>query len=383
MAKRKRVGLYFESYSTLPAYVIYTQNIIRTINLAVDSEKPELVILHLTDSPINEIKEINYPYIEFYCLPKIKNSLTGRAINKISRKILKKNLLSFIDSGFPKNLDCIFPYNFRPECDYIKHKILWKPDFQEFHLPSLFTSAELNYNKQFLDAMAVKPFHLVLSSEDAARDYNKAYPNHLNKIHLWKFTSFLPDTTKINVKVLRAKFNINSDYFLVANQFWPHKNHINVLKALKICMALNCDFQIVFTGKQKSSRDIELFDKLKHYIEQNNLQKNIIFTGFIPRDEQITLMSQAKAVIQPSLFEGWSTVIEDCKALNQFVIASDLSVNREQISENVVFFNPYNYKDLAEKLVNFLKEPPEKIQGNYTYEITKFKNNILTTFYSI
>jgi hypothetical protein len=35
-------------------------------------------------------------------------------------------------------------------------------------------------------------------------------------------------------------------------------------------------------------------------------------------------MKNATAIMQPSLFEGWSTVIEDAKSLQVPVIASDL-----------------------------------------------------------
>ena len=33
--------------------------------------------------------------------------------------------------------------------------------------------------------------------------------------------------------------------------------------------------------------------------------------------DQLRLMKESLGVIQPSLFEGWSTVIEDAKALNK------------------------------------------------------------------
>jgi glycosyltransferase involved in cell wall biosynthesis len=381
MVKRKRIGLFFESYSTLPAFVIYIQNIIRTLNLADDRDKPELVILHLPDSPLHEVKEINYPYISFYQLANIYKSPAKRILNKVWRTFFNKNAVPFFDKNFPTDLDCIFPYYMHPETEYVKHKIVWKPDFQEYHLPIYFTVNELKWSKEYMDSVSLNPWHLVLSSEDSKRDFIHAYPKNSNPVHLWKFTSFLPDTKNIDAAKLLDKFKATGKYFLVANQFWPHKNHLNVLKALKICAEKNCDFKIVFTGKQKSARDPELFEKLQTYISLHGLDERVVFTGFMPREEQIVLMERSMAVIQPSLFEGWSTVIEDCKALNQFVIASDLSVNREQIKQNVVFFDPYNYKDLADKLLDFSKKGLPKVSFDYSQEILRFKNDILNTFY--
>jgi hypothetical protein len=53
-------------------------------------------------------------------------------------------------------------------------------------------------------------------------------------------------------------------------------------------------------------------------------------------------MNHALAIIQPSLFEGWSTVVEDVKAMNQHIIVSDLNVHRDQLGVQAFYFNPNN-----------------------------------------
>jgi len=41
----------------------------------------------------------------------------------------------------------------------------------------------------------------------------------------------------------------------------------------------------------------------------------------LPRDTQLSVMRHADAILQPSLFEGWSTVIEDAISLqNQLYV---------------------------------------------------------------
>ena len=71
-----------------------------------------------------------------------------------------------------------------------------------------------------------------------------------------------------------------------------------------------------------------IFDYLKKFVTDNNISENVLFLGFIDRKEQLKIMQHSEAVIQPSLFEGWSTVIEDARALNKYIIASDLRVHR-------------------------------------------------------
>jgi glycosyltransferase involved in cell wall biosynthesis len=62
----------------------------------------------------------------------------------------------------------------------------------------------------------------------------------------------------------------------------------------------------------------------------------------------------AAAVVQPSRFEGWSTVVEDAKALGRPLIVSDLPVHVEQSHSAVSpfnFFKAGDAEDLAAKLI--------------------------------
>ena len=165
----------------------------------------------------------------------------------------------------------------------------------------------------------------------------------------------------------------------MCNQFWPHKNHIRVLEAISQLKSKELPFQIVFTGNTSSYRNKNIFNDLKDFIEKNQLTNDIIITGFIDRDEQIALIKNAIAVVQPSYFEGWSTVIEDAKALNKYVIASNINVNVEQINKDCTFFNP----DDAEELANILTQFDIKRIDNdrkYDEDIRQFSEKLIKLF---
>jgi glycosyltransferase involved in cell wall biosynthesis len=81
-------------------------------------------------------------------------------------------------------------------------------------------------------------------------------------------------------------------------------------------------------------------------------------------------MRYAQAVIQPSLFEGWSTVIEDAISLQVPVIASNLPVNIEQLGTDGKYFDPLNPEELAEIIADY----PERKQGILFYK--DYKNRI-------
>ena len=62
-------------------------------------------------------------------------------------------------------------------------------------------------------------------------------------------------------------------------------------------------------------------------------------------------MKGARFLIQPSLFEGWGTVLEDAKVLDKTVLLSDIPVHREQMNEKCTLFEPHDADELARLIV--------------------------------
>jgi glycosyltransferase involved in cell wall biosynthesis len=112
------------------------------------------------------------------------------------------------------------------------------------------------------------------------------------------------------------------------------------------------------------------------------LSANIRFLGFIDRAEQLALMQAAQAIVQPSLFEGWSTVVEDAKALGKFLILSDLPVHREQLAApysaaHAAFFDPHNPQTLADCIEQAWQNPPNPPAIDYQAQIQAFGQTLM------
>ena len=189
------------------------------------------------------------------------------------------------------------------------------------------------------------------------------------------FSVFHPDFSELNIDVLKDKYAIDKDlpYFFSPNQFWKHKNHIVILKALKnIKEEFDFEFQVLFSGKEYDHRNPTYFDELKEYVDKNNLQDTVKFLGFIDRGEQLCFMKNALAVIQPSLFEGWSSVVEDAKAMNQNLIVSALKVHKEQLGNQAYYFNPNDEKELIKQMILFIENEIKKPEFNYSNQLRLF-----------
>ncbi len=124
-------------------------------------------------------------------------------------------------------------------------------------------------------------------------------------------------------------------------------------------------------------------ESLKALAADLGVANEVKFLGFLPKNDQQALLRAASAIVQPSFSEGWSTVIEDAKAVSQFVIASDLSVHREQLLENAIFFNPSNSKELADRMSDLLEKPPVRTTIDYNEQRRLFAQTFMDIVHSV
>ncbi|MDJ1482404.1 glycosyltransferase family 1 protein [Cytophagaceae bacterium YF14B1] len=348
MAKRKRVGLIFSYNEGWIAGAYYIQNLIHALNSIAEEDKPELVILS-NKADFEKIKKICYPYLSHFEIT-ITYNLVEKVLNKLARTITGRNIFEKRPSA--ALADVFFPMSNEDLFGLITHhqRLFWIPDFQEYHLPHFFTDEQKQNRKTQQSLLVKQKSPIVFSSNDSQADFRKFFPESENTTFVLPFAVTHDLYSDLQIEELKKKYNITKPYYFSPNQFWRHKNHLILLKAIQLLKERQTNFQVVFTGKEHDHRNPTYFEELKKFIDDNHLQEYVRFLGFIDRREQLQLMNHSKAVIQPSLFEGWSTVVEDAKAMNQVVILSDLNVHREQMNSNVVFFDPKNEVDLAQKM---------------------------------
>jgi glycosyltransferase involved in cell wall biosynthesis len=120
-----------------------------------------------------------------------------------------------------------------------------------------------------------------------------------------------------------------------------------VIEAAGECHLRGVPVHIVFTGSFQDFRSDTYVDGLRRRISELGLDAHIHLLGQIPRHEQVQLFRASLAVIQPSKFEGWSTVIEDARVLGKSVFMSDFPVHIEQSPPHSKVFGRSDSSGLA------------------------------------
>jgi glycosyltransferase involved in cell wall biosynthesis len=227
----------------------------------------------------------------------------------------------------------------------------WIPDFQHIHLPHLFSKREIEKRNQNVSRLSYFASDIVLSSRNALHDFNSLYPRSKARPHLLNFFSFPDDGLwGLDPDVVKKDYALPQHYFLCSGQFWAHKNQDLILDALALLKAEGILFCVVFTGHLYDYRNPNYVDNFFSALHRKGLHQEIIVLGLIPRLHQLALMRGCCAVLQPSLFEGWSTVVEDARVLGKKIVLSDIPVHLEQSPELAIYFDRNSAHDLAEAL---------------------------------
>ncbi len=229
--------------------------------------------------------------------------------------------------------------------------ISWIPDFQHKYLTDLFSVDELQTRDNDFVEIAQRSDVVILSSQDAKNDFLKFYPHYAYKAHVYRFVVPV-DQKEYDVKDLHKRYGIKGKYYFIPNQFWTHKNHGVVIDALHYLNENgHKDIKVICSGNTSDYRNRNYFDNLMQLVNEFDLTEQFMVLGKIPYSDVQALMQDCHALINPSLFEGWSTMVEEAKSMGKAIILSDLSVHKEQNPAGGMYFERNNYHDLADRML--------------------------------
>jgi glycosyltransferase involved in cell wall biosynthesis len=230
----------------------------------------------------------------------------------------------------------------------------WIPDFQHLYLPDLLSSQELELrNKSFRKAI-LESDRVILSSFDAQKDCISFEPASTKKIRVLHFVSQIDiqiyDFEGTKSKEILNKYGLSGKFFYLPNQFWKHKNHMVVFKAISLLKSKGLDVKVICTGNIKAQDNSGYIESLQKLIDSLGIRDNIILPGVVDYSDVQILMRASVSVLNPSYFEGWSSSVEECKSLGKNMIISNIAVHKEQNPSMTEYFNPDNELELAERM---------------------------------
>ena len=224
----------------------------------------------------------------------------------------------------------------------------WIADLQHRRLPDLCSPAESAARDATIERWHRYCAALVFSSESARSDFERFYGKARIPVYVIPFVPLTRPVDPLVVERVGAKYALQDNYFYIPNQFWSHKNHRLVIEAALLLKAEGLEVNLVFTGGAQDYRHAGHYAGLVELA--SGLGERARFLGVVPYEDVLALMERAIAVINPSLFEGWSTTVEEARNLGKAILLSDIDVHREQAPPRGVYFKPDDGRELADKM---------------------------------
>lgn len=233
-------------------------------------------------------------------------------------------------------------------------------DFQHRYFPEFFSPEEgLRRDAEFAH-MLMKARCVIVNARAVAADVKRFHPDAGARVFALPFSAAPSTAWLATTDNPAARYGVRNPYFIVCNQFWKHKDHATLFAAF-IRIAASCPaFDLVCTGATEDYRDPAYFPSLIKTLADAGMTGRVHVLGMIPKTEQIALLKGARALVQPTLFEGGpgGGAVFDALALGVPCIVSDIEVNRELDEPGVSFFRARDVDSLAQVLTAVANDPP-------------------------
>jgi len=236
------------------------------------------------------------------------------------------------------------------------------------HQPQVMYSAKYFGNISFRDRLRIwavkRRIKKCLDSTDivfcqtpvAQKRFAKSLSYPVEKIKILpnavsQFAIAAPRTQKNNSLFQdNSKFNL---FFLT--RYMPHKNLEMLIELFRLHINELKDIRCIVTIEKKQHKNAKKFlDNIKKY----KLQDNIINVGKLLQEELAEYFLNCDAFLFPTLLESFSGTYLEAMHFGLPILTSDLDFARYVCDDAALYFDPWDSKDIANKIL-FLKNNPD------------------------
>ena len=150
---------------------------------------------------------------------------------------------------------------------------------------------------------------------------------------------------------VRQRFGIDRPYVLCVGALQPRKNVPLAIEAYARLMGRGTDCELVIAGGDRGGR-LDVLDA----ILRTRLTGRVHLVGHVEDDELPALYSAARALVFPSLYEGFGLPALEAMACGTPVIASNTTGLAEAVGDAGLTVDPRSAEELAEALGRVLDD---------------------------
>jgi glycosyltransferase involved in cell wall biosynthesis len=216
-----------------------------------------------------------------------------------------------------------------------------------YAFPELCDSDEFQRREFFYKEILPRALKIIVESDSGKKelmDYTNIGPHKIDVMRL--FPSKVCDI-KISNEEIEARIKAlgleSVRFFYYPAQYWAHKNHIIILKALLELKDSFPDIVVVFCGSDKGN-----LAHLKSKIKELDLSDNVKVFDFLPNLDVRALYERCISVVFSSFIGPTNMPIIESMQFGIPIVCSDFNGHREILGDAGIYFDPLNSIELSQ-----------------------------------
>lgn len=182
---------------------------------------------------------------------------------------------------------------------------------------------------------------VLTDSKVGTEQFRESYNDYMRKnLHIVALPYVVPQHI---MECEEEVIDVPKKYVFYPAQFWQHKNHINLVKAIKILSGEIMDIHLVLVGSEKNN-----MKAIQKYISDSNLSDYITIKGFVSDGNITYLYKHAIGMVMPSYFGPTNIPPLEAMALGCPVAVSNKYAMPEQVGDAGLLFDPDSPEEIAE-----------------------------------
>jgi glycosyltransferase involved in cell wall biosynthesis len=222
------------------------------------------------------------------------------------------------------------------------------------HFPEVSAGREWLARERFYQSEIGRAIRVIVGTEAGRREAQTFYgiPDERIRKLPHPTPSFAVDAPPASEDLIRA-LGLEPGFVFYPAQFWPHKNHVSILRALRrLRDEHGTRITTVFVGSDKGNER-----HIRNLTEELGLGDSVRFLGFVPQETLIELYRNALALVYMSFFGPENLPPLEAFALGCPVLAARVAGSEEQLGEAAVLVEPTDDVALARAILELQRDP--------------------------
>lgn len=218
------------------------------------------------------------------------------------------------------------------------------PDIQHEYYPENFSKKELLSRKRYIQPSGEMATEIITISHFSKQCFIERLGLDPEKIHVVPLSADDSYSKPLEGgEGIIKKFSLPGEYFLYPANGWPHKNHLTLLQGFSLYRTTcNTPLHLVLTGSGLLGNPA-VMDLLSHI----QGKEFVHILGYVDHDDLPALYKNAKALVFPSLFEGFGIPLLEAMATGCPIISSDAASIPEVAGNAAFFFDPHDPRSIC------------------------------------